>query len=106
MTHNEKANLRELALSCRTRTEFARKFNPQYQRIMRVPGLADELFRHMPKPKRWTREELEKIGTLYHSRSEWLAKSPHTFQAAHRRKLVDEVAPPSRRGKHLHEANQ
>lgn len=97
MTRGQIHNLRELALTCKTRTEFARLFNPEYQRIMRA-GLADELFKHMPAPKRWTRPELERIAVKYESRSEWLADSPHTFQAAHRLGIIDEIAPPSRKG--------
>jgi hypothetical protein len=105
LTNSQIHNLRELAKTCSTRMEFARLFNPEYQRIMRA-GLADELFKHMPRPKRWTRPELERIATKYESRSEWLADSPHTFQAAHRLGIVDDICPPSRRGKHLHEAAQ
>lgn len=102
MTNSHIHNLRELALTCKTRTAFARLFNPEYQKIMRA-GLADEVFKHMPRPKRWTRPELERIADRYETRTQWLADSPKTFQAAYRMGILDEIGPPSRRGKHLHE---
>lgn len=84
------------ALKYSTRTEMAQKDQASYRAILRK-GLEDELFAHMPEPKRYSRKELEKIAAKYTTRTEWLQDQPSSFQAAHRMGIIDEIAPRSLR---------
>lgn len=95
MTRHRDELARE-ALKYKTRTEMAQKDQASYRAILRK-GLEDELFTHMPEPKRYTRKELTQIAAKYTTRTEWLQNHPSSFQAAHRRGIIDEIAPKSLR---------
>ncbi len=98
MTSKEKDRLRKVAKSCKTRTEFAHKHGADCRKVLRH-GLADELFSHMPKPRRWSLSELRELAKKFDTRDAWLRSSPSSYQALHRkgRDIVDLIAPPSRK---------
>ena len=102
MTKSEIANLKELALTCQSRTEFALKHRNAYVRI-RSQGddFAEKIFAHMPRKcrKPYTRPELEKLATRYETRTQWKLDSPASYHAAVNMNILDEIAPKSLRGK-------
>lgn len=95
MTRNTK-ELAEIALRYTTRTALAKADHAAYRAILRH-HLAEELFAHMPVPKRYTLAELTEIAKRYTTRTEWLLDHPSSFQAAHRMGAIDDIAPPSLR---------
>ncbi|MDO6480957.1 hypothetical protein [Shimia thalassica] len=99
--------LRDRARLCRTRGEMQKRFPSEYREIHRR-GLTF-LFDHMQRKRRqkYTVEELRQIAGRYMSRTDFKnGDDSSAYMAAWRRGLIDEICPPSRQGKHLHEAAQ
>ncbi|TMV06322.1 hypothetical protein FGK63_14280 [Ruegeria sediminis] len=100
------ANLADRARECRSRGEMAKKYPSEYREIHRR-GLTF-LFDHMVRKRRkkYTKDELRQIAAKYATRTEFQNNAASAYMAAWRRDILDEIAPASRRGAHLHEARQ
>ena len=86
------------ARKCITRTEFAKKYGGGWQYVKRN-SLEEAAYSHMGKklstreykPKKWTLSKLKNEALKYSSRSEFEKGSLGAYDAALKRKLIDEV---------------
>lgn len=85
-------SVREKALLCKTRSEFAKRFPNEYDVAFKRLNKLDEICSHMNLLKNiWTKEECHEKALLCKTRKEFQTKYSNFYYKAYKEKWLDEI---------------